>query len=152
MSDTLEEAVSTALQRVMETSAFMAVWPYQEADGELAEPDVAASMTFCGPFSGRLTLHVAAEVLPLLTQNMLGELDPADSVEEKGRDALRETLNMICGNLLTEWQGDDPIFNLSPPEIVSAEDARAASSEVLASLRFNLENTLAVVEVRDGKC
>jgi len=152
MSENLEEAVSSALLLVMETSAFMTVWPYQETDGDLAQPDVVASMTFCGPFSGRLTLHVASEVLPLLTQNMLGELDPMDSVEEKGRDALRESLNMICGNLLTAWQGEDPIFNLSPPEIVSPEDARALGTAVLASLRFNLENTLAVVEVRESIC
>lgn len=149
MPESLENAVCLAVVRVLETAAFMTVWPCQESDGELAHPDVAATMTFCGPRTGRLTLYVASEVLPLLTQNMLGELEPDDSPEEQRRDAVKEMLNMICGNLLTEWQGAEPVFNLSPPEIVNARSVATSAEKCVTKVRFNLENTLAVVEVEE---
>jgi CheY-specific phosphatase CheX len=149
MPEELDLAVNTALMRVLETAAFMTVWPYQESDGELTAPDLAASMTFNGDHNGQLTLLVSSEVLPLLTQNILGELAEGMTPDEQGKDALKEILNMICGNLLTEWQGDQPIFRLSPPEIVSLEALAEVTEEAASCLRFNLENTLAVVQVRE---
>ncbi|HEY3293824.1 MAG TPA: chemotaxis protein CheX [bacterium] len=151
MSEPLNDAASAAVIHVLETAAFMTVWPWQEADGDLQPPDTTASMTFAGPTTGILRLSVATDVLPLLTQNILGELEPGDSAEEKGRDALKEMLNMICGNLLTAWQGEAPVFNLSPPEIVDVTALAAATEQAAARIPFNLENTLAVLEVQENK-
>jgi len=149
MNEPLDQTVRSVVPLVLETAAFMTIWPFQESDGELPVPDVSASMTFSGPCSGRLTLRVATEILPLLTQNMLGELEPDDSPEEKGRDALKEVLNMICGNLLTEWQGSDPIFHLSPPEIEDLNTLANSVETCAASVKFTLENTLAIVDVKE---
>jgi CheY-specific phosphatase CheX len=143
MSDSLEAAVIEAAMHVFETAAFLTVWPATENDGELTPPDVAARMGFHGPTSGTLTLRVASSVLPLLAENMLGECE-ADMALEKGQDALRELLNMICGNVLTAWHGEQPVFDLSPPEILAET---ALNYAALATVPFCLEQTMAEVSV-----
>ncbi|RPH94863.1 chemotaxis protein CheX, partial [candidate division KSB1 bacterium] len=140
MPESLEQAAVEATQRVMETAAFLTVWPWSEEDGDLPLPDMAASMLFRGPCTGRLTLRVSSTLLNTITQNMLGELTEEDSPEEKGQDAVCEMLNMICGNLLTIWQGDEPVFNLNPPQVLN-EDALAALPKPNACVSFYLEGT-----------
>ncbi len=143
MTESLEQAVVEAAILVFETAAFMSIWPATESDGELAPPDVAARMGFRGPRTGTLTLRVASSMLPVLADNMLGESD-ADDAREKGQDALRELLNMICGNVLTAWQGEETIFDLSPPEIL---DSAGVSYAALATVPFCVEATLAEVSL-----
>ena len=143
MNDCLEQAVMDAAAHVFETAAFITIGPVLPGECDLAPPDVAARMAFRGPSTGTLTLRVASSVLPVIAGNMLGESDPAEA-REKGQDALRELLNMICGNVLTAWQGEAPVFNLSPPEIVAAA---TVSYTTLASVPFCLEATLAEVSV-----
>jgi hypothetical protein len=148
MPEPLEQAVVAATLHVLQTSAFMTAGPWSEDDGELPAPDAAATMVFRGPVCGRLTLHVASAILPTLTLNMLGEYGKEEERAERGLDALCEVLNMICGNLLPLWQGPEPAFKLSPPEIVDLHNAPPASDgRTLERVRFNLENTLAVLEV-----
>lgn len=145
MPESLEQAIVEATLRVVETSAFLTIWPWSEEDGELEAPDVITSMAFYGPCSGRLTLRVHSSLLPTLIQNTLGELDENDSPEEKSRDALCEVLNMICGNFLTGWQGEEEVFNLNPPEIVSPEAADPRPPDICVP--FTIEGTRASVEV-----
>lgn len=144
MPEPLEQSIVNATLCVAETAAFLSVWQWSEEDGDLPDPDIAATMQFHGPFSGQLTLRVNSSLLPVLIQNMLGELEESDSPDAKAKDALCEVLNMICGNLLTNWQGEDAEFNLSPPEIVSTETVLPAPQ---ASVVFSLEGTRAEVEV-----
>ena len=144
MPDSLEQAVVDSTLRVFETAAFMAIWLWSEEDGELPAPDTVAVMAFHGPVNGRLTLRVSSSVLPALASNMVGDMEGGDSTTEKGLDALREVLNMICGNLLTSWYGEDVVFELDPPGIVPIEAMPPASS---ASTRFAVEGTLAEVDV-----
>ena len=77
-----------------------------------------ATMTFEGPTTGRLTLAVPHDMCPELTANVLG-LDPDDDAitESASQDALKELLNITCGHVLTTLAGEEPIFNLSVPEI-----------------------------------
>lgn len=112
------ETIRNVFCDVLEKMAFMF--------GELAEEDemppsvesaVEASMTFSGPFKGGLALAVPAKMCPELAANILG-IDPdEEGAVEKAHDALKEVLNVICGNVLTEMAGVDPVFDLSVPEI-----------------------------------
>jgi CheY-specific phosphatase CheX len=145
MPEPLEQAVVRATVRVLETAAFMSVWPWTEDDGELPLPDVAASMEFRGPQPGSLTLRVHSSLLPTLIQNMLGEPEGSESPEAKTRDALCEVLNMICGNLLTAWQGEEAVYDLRPPEMLGAQAPEASPD---AAVVFFVEGTRAVVELR----
>lgn len=145
MPEFLEQAIVEATLRVVETSAFLTIWPWPEEDGELASPDVVTSMVFRGSCSGRLTLRVHSTLLPTLIQNTLGEPDENDSLNVKSRDALCEVLNMICGNFLTAWQGEEAVFDLNPPEIVSPEFSDARPPDI--RVPFTIEGTRAVVEI-----
>jgi CheY-specific phosphatase CheX len=147
VSEPLKEAVIASTMHVLETSAFMSAWPCAETEqpDQLPLPDIAASMTFRGHCRGRFTLRLSSALLPLLTENMLGEAEEAGAPGEKGRDALKELLNMICGNVLTAWQGDAPVFDLSPPEILDETAApETAPGEII---HFVIEETRADVEI-----
>ena len=56
-----------------------------------------------------------AEMCPELAANVLGLDEDDEKVEEKARDALKELLNVSCGNILTELAGTEPVFDLSVP-------------------------------------
>jgi CheY-specific phosphatase CheX len=144
MPETLEQSIIDATLCVAETAAFLTVWPWSDEDGDLPGPEIAATMTFHGPITGQLTLRVSSTMLPTLIQNMLGELEGSESPDSKARDALCEVLNMICGNLLTSWQGEEAIFNLNPPEMVGPETVLPTPQ---TTVTFCLEGTRAEVEV-----
>ena len=57
-------------------------------------------------------------LLPVLAANMLGVEEDDPVCSEKGMDALKEILNMIVGNCLTEAWGPGPVFHLHIPTSV----------------------------------
>ncbi len=148
MPEQLEQAVVESTTMVMETSAFMTIWQWTEEDGDLPQPDIAATITFTGARDGRLTLRLASEVLPLLSKNMLGDFDESEPSPDAAQDALKEMLNMMCGNVLTAWYGSDPVFKLHPPEVLTPEAEATPESAATPDIcvKFNLENTLCIVE------
>jgi len=102
---------------VLEQLAFMFADPAEDEFQPAADGLVRASMSFRGPFGGGLTLTVPREMAPLLAANVLG-LEPDDElVLQAPYDALKELLNVTCGNLLTAIAGDEPVFDLTVPEI-----------------------------------
>lgn len=147
MSDVIKEALYESAMTVFETSAFMDVFEWEEDSG-LPMPDIAATMKFAGHAEGEISLSLFSELLDTLAENMLGEPVEGPNAEKQRQDALKEALNMVCGNFLTSWMGDAPVFNLSPPEIIDirrvAENAEAAGRIVL---RLNLEDTCAELVV-----
>jgi CheY-specific phosphatase CheX len=165
MSENLEQSVIEATMRVFETSTFMNIYPFEEdlsgsdspemaagmenpGPADLEQPNIAATMNFQGPQTGKLSLAVAQKVLTELAMNMLGEFEEGESPDEKGKDALKEILNMICGNLLTLWYGEDLVFNLSPPEILDSDAESGKLPEITGvHVPFNIEDTFAEVIV-----
>ncbi len=93
---------------------------------------LAAEMAFRGPLRGRLELAAPAQACPEIAANLLG-MDPGDeAAESRGLDALKEMLNVACGNILTAIAGPEPVFDLSVPEtreIDSAQWAEMAACE-----------------------
>ena len=104
--------------QILEDLAFMfAEEPEDEEIFGTGAPYVNVSMTYNGPSTGTLSLSVPEELCPEIAANVLG-LDPDDEIiTAKPHDALKELLNVICGNLLTEMAGEDPVFDLSIPEV-----------------------------------
>jgi chemotaxis protein CheY-P-specific phosphatase CheC len=125
----------------------MSVYPWEDGN-ELPMPDIAATMEYHGHSSGRLTLQLASRILDMLTENMLGEPPEGEDADEKRQDALKEVLNMICGNFLTQWAGENPVFELSPPSIVDINSPVSLESLTAPiSVLFNLEDTCARILV-----
>jgi hypothetical protein len=72
-------------------------------------------LSFAGPFHGHCELWAPPALTRLLASNMLGTDEGAGDLEI-AVDALKESLNMICGVFLTETAGPDPVFHLGTPE------------------------------------
>ncbi len=125
MEENLNEVVSEVVCDVFEKLAFMFGEVSDEAElPQTATKYVEASMTFSGDMTGTIALAVPAEVCPEIAANVLG-MDPDDElVAAQATDALKEVLNVICGNLLTAIAGEEPVFDLSVPA-VSNLDAEA---------------------------
>ncbi len=110
--------------RVAEDLAFMFT---ESPDEELDEPAgnafAKAHMSFHGPFSGTLSVAVPESMCAQIASNVLG-LDPGDELFiQQPYDALKELLNVTCGNLLTAMAGEEPVFDLQPPEVTVLDRA-----------------------------
>ena len=68
-------------------------------------------------------MRISTSVLPELAGNMLGMDDDAEISETEQQDALKEILNVICGNALPAIAGDQVEFSIDAPEVLSPEDA-----------------------------
>ncbi|MBI5060042.1 chemotaxis protein CheX [candidate division KSB1 bacterium] len=148
MEPDLRQNLETVAERVFDAAAFLAAYP--TADREPAPVDrVGATITFRGPRCGRLALYVERQMLDTLALNMLGEPDDEDPEARRG-DALKEILNMICGNLLTVCYGEAAVFNLSPPELLDESNAPASEPDAQAvRVLLNLEETLAELTITE---
>lgn len=119
-----KELVGEVFCDVFEKVAFMfGEEAGREELSEAATEFIQAAMSFKGPFEGNLAIVVPDEMCPEIAANVLGmDLDD-EIVKDQATDALKEVLNVICGNLLTEIAGEEPIFDLSVPLISKIDEA-----------------------------
>jgi len=110
-SKKLGQTLSDVAQQTFEQMAFMLTTPEEER--------VAVSVTFTGPFSGRLFLSVPNRLLPMLAANMLGAEDEDSSTGEQRHDSLKELANVICGNLLPVIDSPEAVFDVGAPELTA---------------------------------
>ena len=117
MKTTHEQAVDQVCCETLEKVCFLFAEPV-ERDGLANEPEEAgqADIAFTGAFGGALTMAAPHALCSEIAANMLG-VEP-DEVESRDQcaDALKEALNIICGQLLTAIAGEEPVFELSVPE------------------------------------
>jgi len=91
-------------------------------DDEVVQPPVGTIWLRCqisyeGPAKGALCCWCSRDFAIQLTANLLG-IEPDESDARSGaRDALREFMNILCGQLVTAWYGTDSVFNLSIPTV-----------------------------------
>lgn len=133
LNDALVKIAVDALEKL----AFMFAYP---EDDETLIPDelpLTARTTFSGPFSGTLLMSFSETVLPELTANMLG-VDEEETSLEQQMDACRETLNVICGNLLPAIAGDQAVFSITMPEVL-AQGARATATPPTARAILSID-------------
>lgn len=152
MPDNYEQVIYEVASHVFETSAFLSIYPL-ESEAELPPPDFCATMTFKGAADGRVSMRIAGEVLDTIVDNLLEmESDPEEQMKRRN-DVLKEMLNMLCGNLLTSHFGSNPVFDLSPPEVIESAEMPAPTSEDVHHVLLNIEHTLAEVmfEVQSQK-
>lgn len=121
MSEKIKAILSQTAVKTFEELVFLFAFEEDQTDRRQTAPAVAASVSFSGSFSGTLVMKLSAKILPELTTNMLGVDEQEETTLDKQYDALKETLNVVCGNLLPEIAGSQEVFNIDPPRIV-AED------------------------------
>ena len=123
MSKEFEAILSDVAMETLEQLAF--IFAASADDEELISeaPCIAAKVAFEGPFKGRLFMKTSSRVVDEITVNMLG-IDEDEEVSSDQRcDAFKETINVICGNILPEIADKKAVFNIDAPEVLTEADA-----------------------------
>jgi chemotaxis protein CheY-P-specific phosphatase CheC len=150
MNHEYSEALMEIAGETLEQLAFIFSFPDDMDPESIWEEDViACRVAFNGPFSGGVLLIISAAALPELAANMLGLDEEDPPPEDQQKDALRETLNVICGNLLPRIGGVEAVFDIQAPEIIEAGAAKIMVGEYKTAAR---EWASAMLSLDEGEC
>lgn len=117
------ETVAQVFRDVLEKLAFMFVEQVEKEDVEKGPGNyVAAKMGFTRDLTGSLAMAVPAAMCPIIAANVLGLDEGEDQVMKEALDALKELLNVACGNILTAIAGESAIMDLSVPKVSKLND------------------------------
>jgi len=145
-SELLMEVAGETLEQL----AFMFSFPDDmDPDAIWEESVTGCHVSFTGHTPGGLLMLISSAALPELAANMLGlEEDETPPVDQQ-KDALREALNVICGNLLPRVGGVEAVFDIQAPEILETEAARSMMNEY----RSNPQGCAsALLSLDEGEC
>jgi CheY-specific phosphatase CheX len=149
--------LTTVFSDVLANLAFMF------SDGSQAEPLpgtrwLETSIAYRGPVVGTLTFHCTTEFGELLAANLLG-VDAADhAARARTQDAVKEFMNIVCGQFITALHGTEHIFDLSIPQtreldetphLVTADTAHVSTLTVEG---HRVQLTYTPGEYPDGLC
>jgi len=102
--------ITTSTFEVYEKMFFIFLEPVERKD---IAYDMSTEITFKGPVEGSMKMYLSDGLVSCMVQNMLSISDEevSDSMRE---DCAREATNMVCGNLLRNYDSSQ-VFNLSIP-------------------------------------
>lgn len=139
MSNIMAPCLSRTTAATFEDLALLFPESELTAEQQAAPLDVAVSVEFRGPMTGRLVLRASACVLPAIAANMLGEDEGKHPPLQ--RDALGELANVICGNVLPGIAGVEAVFHLSAPQVHAAGAVLTREAETpQAQVQFGVES------------
>ncbi len=107
--------VSTLVNDVLGELAFM-ITDASESETLSCEVWVTGEVRYRGPQSGALHCWCSRPFGAQLAANLLGIEAGSPDAQLAAEDALRELLNVLCGQLVTRWFGSGAVFNLSIPK------------------------------------
>lgn len=81
------------------------------------------SVSYRGPISGGLRCWCTLDFANQLVANLLGMEISDGGGSAETFDALRELMNVVCGQVVTAWHGADAVFDLSIPVVVECAEA-----------------------------
>ena len=110
----LEQVIAGVLQEL----TFMFADPADEDDTVAPDEEcIKAKISFKGPVSGDLGLVFPRSLCFELIANILGLEQEDISEPSDAEDALKELLNVVCGQFLTTTFGSGLLFDLSIPAV-----------------------------------
>ncbi len=123
----VKEDVENVIGRVLEEWGLMMI-ERPEGGGSFDLFDQAqefrmAELDFRGIVSGTCYVICQDNFARCITANLLGTFD--DPAEEDVQDAIRELINVAAGNMLTSSWGDDCVFKLTPPQMMTLVPSKA---------------------------
>jgi len=98
---------------------------------------LAASIDFSGRKNGKLTVYFSEGVCDTMVRNMLS-IPPEEATEKLREDCVKESVNMICGDFLRNFDAAT-VFDLSLPGIDSVRGdvlVEEIEKENMVSLTF----------------
>ncbi|MCK5683773.1 chemotaxis protein CheX [bacterium] len=113
-----DEILNDVVCSVFEQMAFMFGDPVDRDECQSdADKFLKVHMSFSGDKSGHVEMIIENEMCAIIASNVLGIDSDDDKAHAFGTDSVKEMLNVICGQTLTSIAGNEPIFNLSVPDI-----------------------------------
>ena len=145
----LREIVTQTIGRVLGEAAFIFTDILDNDSKPRAETWDAdgVSLRFAGTPSGEIRMWVGSAFACIAAANMLGIDTGSDEARVKGLDALKELLNMIVGNFITEAYGETPVFVLGLPSTI-ANDQKAHDVGDPDAVWFEAEGSTVMFIVR----
>jgi CheY-specific phosphatase CheX len=128
MNAAIKDILSGVVVDTLEKLAFLFAVPLEGPAPEDTEEVATVQVRFSGPLCGGMQLGLSRPVLAELAGNMLGADDGSALSVEVQHDALKELMNVICGNLLPVICGNNAEFSIQPPAVL-AGGARAGFGE-----------------------
>jgi hypothetical protein len=135
---------------ILERFAFLLGDP-AEAEAPPALPAAAwlATLQFAGPRRGTLGLATTPALARQMAANLFGR-EPGEISDEEAVDALKELLNVTCGDYLHELEGNEPLYDLAAPAVLPADrDALRARLAGREQFALNVEGQPLFVFVGD---
>jgi CheY-specific phosphatase CheX len=115
--DNLPEALRDVFCDVLEKQAFMFAEPaLLDELPQNVKGAVVVDIGYSGEHSGSLHLVVPSELARQFVANIVG-LDVSDVNDEGAKDALKEILNIVCGNFLTVFYGESAFVSPMIPTV-----------------------------------
>jgi CheY-specific phosphatase CheX len=130
-----EQILTQVVEDTFASMAFM--FPGGECDDSPVET-ATVTVAFAGPERGWLEMTLPKGMLDALAANMLGLEESEVATPEQRSDAVREILNVICGNLLPLIDDPRAVYSVSPPVVESAAPCHGQAPS--ATARVALEN------------
>jgi len=123
MEQQLKSILTAVTNDTLEKLAFLFAFADEDRNHDSPDPAVMGRVDFNGYFNGFLMMRISDSVIPELAGNMLGLDDEARISKAQQQDALKELLNVICGNALPAIAGEEVEFNIATPEILPSMDS-----------------------------
>jgi len=136
MQDQETATLATIFSEVLANLAFMFT------DEDIADPTpgnvwLETTIGYSGTAVGTLVLRCTEDFSTLLAANLLGADPNDDDTKLIGNDAVKEFMNIVCGQYVTAAYGTEEVFNLTIPKIVELSETPvlAACEETTAPLQ-----------------
>jgi len=95
------------------------------------------TISYHGPTSGTLKLQCPTEFGVLLAANLLGVDAEDDDAGSKAQDAVKEFMNIVCGQFVTTIHGTEQVFDLTIPqtrELTEPPDSTGHDESLVSTL------------------
>ena len=149
-----KRVIREVFESVLQNLAFMFVESVEretlqstESPHEISEKFIKASMAFTGSIQGWVNLMVPDELAKELASNIIGKEIDKNISQKHLNDALKEVLNVTCGNLLSAVVGTKPVFDAATPTLTEhGPDGWKAFLEDPESIPFMIEDWPALLQ------
>lgn len=150
MTQKHSELLMEVAGQTLEQLAFIFSFPDDMDTNAVWEEEMTGChVTFSGPLQGDLLLIISNAAMPELASNMLGMDEEETPPEDQQKDAVKEALNVICGNLLPKIGGVEAVFDIQAPEILETGAAKTLLDDFKADPQGCAS---ALLSLDDGEC
>ena len=124
MTDEQKKILEQTVTDVLERFTFMFTDLPEEFIDNWHGQYLHATITFQGTSQGVVCITASDVLCREIAANVLGELGSDEITEETSEDAVKELLNIICGELVAELFGTKDVFDLTVPSVVRIDTGK----------------------------